>query len=238
MRTLQPQIQQQNMKGIIFDIDGTLVDNMMVHHRAWQQKLRELGLDYSLAQVKEEIHGINMEILERLFGDRFTWEERAQIAWEKEAAYREIYASEIAPLPGLLDFLEAASALNIPMSVATAGPPENCHFVLEQLGIAPFFSHVVHAQMVSRGKPHPEAFEQAAAGMGLALKDCLVFEDSVTGAAAAANGHCPAVVITTTHAQEEFDHFDHILFFAAHFQGIQLRLLEQGRFAISSPPEN
>ncbi len=227
------------MKGIIFDIDGTLVDNMMVHHRAWQQKLRELGLDYSLAQVKEEIHGINMEILERLFGDRFTVEERARVAWEKEAAYRDIYASEIAPLPGLLDFLETASGLGIPMAVATAGPPENCYFVLEQLGIASFFGHVVHAQMVSRGKPHPEAFEQAAAGMGLALEDCLVFEDSVTGAAAAANGACPAVVITTTHAREEFDHFDHILFFAEHFQGMQLHPQgQEGRFTISPPPGN
>ncbi len=221
------------MKGIIFDIDGTLIDNMLVHHRAWQQQLRNLGLDYSLERVKEEIHGINTEILARLFGDRFNAEERARIAWEKEAAYREIYAPAIAPLPGLLSFLAQAKELGIPMAVATAGPPENCFFALESLGIQSHFSQVVHSDLVSRGKPDPEAFQLAADGLGLALTDCLVFEDSVTGAAAAANGHCPAVLITTTHNVEEFDHFDHILFFAPNYEGLQLQAAGQGRFTLS-----
>jgi beta-phosphoglucomutase len=46
-------------KGIIFDMDGTMVDNMMVHHRAWQRKLNELGLELTLQEIKEKIHGIN-----------------------------------------------------------------------------------------------------------------------------------------------------------------------------------
>ena len=79
----------------MFDLDGTLVNNMMVHHRAWQRKLKELGLDYSLDRVKEEIHGVNLEILERLFGDKYTLAQRKQIAWDKEAAYREIFAEEL-----------------------------------------------------------------------------------------------------------------------------------------------
>ena len=60
------------MKGIIFDMDGTMVDNMMTHHRAWQRKLASLGLEMPLEEVREKVHGVNTEILERLFGDRFT----------------------------------------------------------------------------------------------------------------------------------------------------------------------
>lgn len=210
------------MKAIIFDLDGTLIDNMMVHHRAWQKKLRELGLDYSLERVKEEIHGINLEILERLFGDRFSKREREQIAWEKEAAYREIYALEIEPLPGLMAFFARAEALNIPMAIATAGPPENCFFALDALGIRDKFGHIVHSAMVEKGKPNPEAFQQAAAGLGIALKDCLVFEDSVTGARAAANGDCPAVILTTTHAEAEFAEFSHVLTFATDYRNLGL----------------
>lgn len=210
------------MKGIIFDLDGTLIDNMMVHHRAWQRKLRELGLDYSLERVKEEIHGVNLEILERLFGDKYSLEEYKQIAWDKEAAYREIFAPEIMPLPGLMDFLEQTSAANIPMAIATAGPPENCFFALDALGIRDYFGHVVHSAMVSKGKPHPEAFQQAADGIGVKLSDCLVFEDSITGAQAAANGNCPAIIITTTHAEAEFSEFEHILEFRQDYRGLKV----------------
>lgn len=220
------------MRGIIFDLDGTLVDNMMVHHRAWQRKLRELGLDYSLERVKDEIHGVNLEILERLFGDRFSPQERERIAWEKEAAYREIYAPEIEPLPGLMKFLDRGQALDLPMAIATAGPPENCFFALDALGIRDRFGHIVHSAMVERGKPHPEAFERAATGIGIPLTDCLVFEDSVTGAKAAANGKAPAVVITTTHEESEFSDFGHILTFAQDYRGFGLERRSEGLFSL------
>lgn len=210
------------MKGIIFDLDGTLIDNMMVHHRAWQQQLKVLGLDYSLERVKAEIHGVNLEILKRLFGDRFTLEEYKQIAWEKEETYRSIYASEIQPIAGLMDFLNAAKAAKIPMAIATAGPPENCFFALDGLGIRDYFGHIVHSAMVTKGKPDPEAFQQAADGIGVALEDCLVFEDSVTGAKAAENGGCSAIIITTTHQAAEFADFDHILEFRNDYQGLEI----------------
>lgn len=82
-------------RAFIFDMDGTMVDNMMVHHRAWQRKLAALGLDLTLEEVRQSIHGINEEILGRLFGDRFSPEERHRIAWEKEAEYRDIFLSEL-----------------------------------------------------------------------------------------------------------------------------------------------
>ena len=85
----------RKIKGFIFDMDGTMIDNMMVHHRAWQQKLREYGIDWSLEEVHAKVHGVNVELLERLFGDRFTLAERIQISKEKEAAYRTIYQPEL-----------------------------------------------------------------------------------------------------------------------------------------------
>lgn len=193
-------------KALLFDLDGTLVDNMMVHHRAWQRKLRELGLDYTLERVKEEIHGVNLEILERLFGDRFTMEERQQIAWDKEAAYRDIFASELQEraVPGALDFIRRAHELHIPMAIGTAGPQENAFFVLDGLGLTDLMGHVVHSGMVSKGKPHPEVFARGAHALGVPLEECIIFEDSVTGAQAANNAGSPVIVLTTTHREEEF----------------------------------
>ena len=198
------------IKALLFDLDGTLVDNMMVHHRAWQRKLKELGLDYSLERVKEEIHGVNLEILERLFGDRFTLEERKQIAWDKEAAYREIFAEDFRAniVPGALDFIRKSHELGIPMAVGTAGPKENAFFVVRNLGVEELMGHLVHSGMVSKGKPDPEVFRQGADALDVPLADCLIFEDSVTGAQAANNAGSPVIVLTTTHVREEFSDLD------------------------------
>ncbi|MCC6723614.1 MAG: HAD-IA family hydrolase [Saprospiraceae bacterium] len=209
-------------KGIIFDMDGTMVDNMMVHHRAWQRKLAELGLDLSIDEVKENIHGINEEILERIFGDRFTVEERRRISWEKEAAYREIFLPELRLVNGLQDFLEKAKAAGIPMAIGTAAPTENVDFVMDNLNLRPYFTGVFDAKSVTKGKPDPEIFHVAAAAMGLTTAECLIFEDSVTGAEAARRAGAKAVIVTTTHSREEFAHFNHIVRFVEDYEGLDL----------------
>ena len=212
-----------SFKGILFDLDGTLVDNMTVHHRAWQRKLSELGLEYSLERVKDEIHGVNLEVLERVFGDKYTHEERVRIAWEKESAYRDIFAPELVKhtVGGALEFIRAAYTQDVPMAIGTAGPEENAFFVIDGLGIREMMGHVVHSGMVSNGKPNPEVFQQAADGIGVPLPDCLIFEDSVTGAKAANNAGCPVVVMTTTHQREEFAGLD-VAAFREDFRGLSV----------------
>jgi len=200
----------------------------MVHHRAWQQKLKEYGIDWSLAEVHEKVHGVNVELLERLFGDRFTLAERIQISKEKEIAYRNIYQSEIKLIDGLKAFLEAAKAANIPMAIATAAPPDNAYFVLENLPIRHYFKALFHSDDVTKGKPDPEVFELAAKALDLPLKDCLIFEDSLTGAEAAHRAGSSAVIITTTHQASEFERYDHILQFTKDYQALNLQDLIQG----------
>lgn len=216
-------------QALLFDLDGTLVDNMMVHHRAWQQKLKELGLDYSLERVKEEIHGVNLEILERLFGDRFTQAEREQIAWDKEAAYRDIFAADFAAnvVPGAIAFIRQAHTAGIPMAIGTAGPRENAEFVVSRLGIGDLMGHLVHSGMVRKGKPDPEVFQQGADALGVDLKDCIIFEDSVTGAQAANNAGCPVVVLTTTHVEAEFT-AQKVAAFRPDFTGMEISAADGG----------
>ncbi|KAA3639117.1 MAG: HAD family phosphatase [Bacteroidetes bacterium] len=210
------------VKGIIFDMDGTMIDNMMVHHRAWQKTLAGIGLELTLEEVKEKIHGINEEILKRIFGDRFTPEERRRISAEKEAAYRQIFLPELKLLPGLSGFLDELKSADIPMAIGTAAPRENVNFVMENLDLRSYFTGVFDAQSVSRGKPDPEIFEIAAASMGLAPNECLIFEDSVTGAEAAKRAGARSIIVTTTHEVSEFKHFDNIQQFIQDFMGLEL----------------
>ncbi len=198
-------------QGFIFDMDGTMVDNMMTHHRAWQIKLRELGMDMSLQEVHRTIHGKNEEIIERLFGDRFTPEQRRQIAGEKEERYREVFLPKLKLIGGLHDFLMDCLSKNIPLSIGTAAPLANVNFVMNNLNLHSFFKKVVNSDDVSLGKPNPEVFEKAAAGIGIPLSNCLIFEDSPTGATTAFNAGCPVVVVLTTHKREEFEHLPNVV---------------------------
>lgn len=214
------------MKGIIFDLDGTMVDNMMIHHQAWQRKLASLGLNMTIEQVMEEIHGINEEIVLRLFGDRFNPDERARISWEKEYEYRNIFKDRLQLIEGLPGFLNEIKNTGIPMAIGTAAPPENVDFVLDNLNIRPFFHSVLHSGNVTQGKPDPQIFTDSAKNIGVPIEECLVFEDSVVGAQTALNAGCPVVIITTTHKEEEFAHFPHIVKFIHNYNGLRLHELQ------------
>lgn len=206
-------------------MDGTMVDNMMVHHRAWQRKLAALGLELTLEEVRQSIHGINEEILERLFGDRFSPEERRRIAWEKEAEYRDIFLSELKLVPGLEAFLKSAQQAGIRMGIGTAAPHENVQFVLENLHLRPLFGSVIDASQVIKGKPDPEVFLRVAEELGAEPTDCVVFEDSPTGAEAARRAGMQAVIITTTHTAEEFAHFEHVVLVISDFEEVRVEEL-------------
>ena len=191
-------------KALIFDMDGTMVDNMMTHHRGWQKTLAAYGLHLTLEEVMATCHGKNVEIIERLFPGKYTLAERERISFEKESGYRAIFLSELKLVAGLPELLETALAAGIPMGIGTAAPQANVDFVLDNLGIRHYFQAVIHADDVERGKPDPEVFFKVADLLGVAYPDCLVFEDSPTGAKAALNAGMQAIILTTTHRAEEF----------------------------------
>jgi len=210
------------MKGLIFDMDGTMVDNMMVHHRAWQETFADVGINMSLEEVMEKAHGINTEILERLFNNQFTVEERIQISSRKEENYRRIFFDRLQLLPGLQNLIEEAFALGVPMTIASAAPIENVDYVLDNLSLRHYFQNIFHAGSVTKGKPDPEVYLMAAESMGLACADCIVFEDSVTGAEASSRAGAKSVIVTTTHQPSEFQAFENILHFIKDFAEISL----------------
>lgn len=214
-------------------MDGTMIDNMMVHHRAWQRKLKSLGLDMSIEEVKRDIHGVNPEIMERLFGDKYTAEEGEHIARDKEAEYREMYRNDIKLLPGFKDFLDLAKSAGIPMGLGTAAPVENMDFVLDTLEIRDYFDALIHSGQVKKGKPDPEVFNKVADKLHIPLQDCLVFEDSPTGAKAAANGNAKSLILTTTHDNGEFDGIPSIQGFLEDFRSCSVHPTEySGDFAV------
>ena len=213
------------MRAIIFDLDGTMIDNMMIHHRAWQSKLADYGIEMTLDEVKQRIHGVNIEILEREFTGRFSDDERIQIAKEKEEKYRQIIEPDLELVKGLPVLLHELKSYNTVMGVGSAAPPENIDFVLNSLDLWHYFAAVRHSGDVDRGKPDPQIYEILLDEMNVDPSNCIIFEDTPTGALAASKAGCNIIVVTTTHQPSEFSEIPNILKFIRNFEEISVQSL-------------
>ncbi|WP_183566589.1 HAD family hydrolase [Mucilaginibacter sp. SP1R1] len=207
------------MKAFIFDLNGTMINDMTYHTKAWQTLLNDqLGGSFTWDEVKQQMYGKNPEVLVRMFGpNHFTLEEMNSLSYQKEEKYQEEFLPHLALIPGLHEFLEAAYQKNIPMAIGSAAIPFNIDFVLDNLNIRHYFKAIVSADDVVLSKPHPETFLKAASLLNATPAECVVFEDVPKGAEAAANAGMNAVVITTTHEPQEFESLPNVLRFAADF---------------------
>lgn len=186
-------------RAAVFDMDGTLVDNMRFHTRAWVALASRLGRPVDPTVFEHEHAGKkNDEILPWLVGRELSRAELDALAHEKESTYRELYRSELTPMPGLLAFLDRLERGGVACAVATAAPPGNRELVLGGLDIARRFAKVIGAEHAPRGKPSPDIDLAAARELGLEPAVCLAFEDAVNGVLSARAAGMPAVGVLTT----------------------------------------
>jgi len=200
-------------KAFLFDLNGTMIDDMQFHLKAWYHILNDdLGANLSWEETKSHMYGKNSELLIRVFGkDRFTQEETDRLSLEKEKRYQQEYKPHLQLIPGLQQFLEKAHAMNIPMAIGSAATMFNVDFAVDNLNIRHYFKAIVSADHVHTSKPHPETFLKAAELIGIDPGNCLVFEDAPKGVEAAQNAGMPSVVLTTMHEKEEFATYNNII---------------------------
>ena len=198
-------------KAFLFDLNGTMIDDMEYHIKAWHRILNELGANLSMEKVKAECYGKNHELLERIFPGRFSEEEKNKMSFEKEEQYQEEFRPHLRLLPGLNAFLEKAKAENIKMAIGSAAITFNVDFVLDGLNIRHYFDAIVSADDVIESKPNPETFLKCAELLHILPADCLVFEDAPKGVEAAVNAGMDCAVLTTMHMKEEFEGYGNIV---------------------------
>lgn len=185
--------------GLIFDLDGTLTDNMGLHAEAFARFAARHGLPPLTAADRARLDGKrNSEIFPVLFGRPLATAEWRAYEDEKESLYREISAGRLRPLRGLHALLTLAEAARLRLAIATSAPAANVEHTLRELGLASRFAHVVRGDEVPRGKPDPDVFLEAARRLGLSPADCLAFEDTPSGIAAARRAGMRVVGITTS----------------------------------------
>lgn len=191
-------------KALLFDMDGTMIDNMAYHEMAWMQTLNALGVELTHEQLHREMYGKNPEVFRRILGERLTDEEITRYSEEKEARYRAIYRPHLTPVAGLLELLAYAQQSGKRVALATAANMPNVDFIFDALQLRPHFHALVTADDVKRGKPDPEVFLLAAERVGISPANCLVFEDAPAGAKAAERAGMDCFILTTTHSAADF----------------------------------
>jgi beta-phosphoglucomutase len=158
---MQP-VAGRRFDALLFDLDGTLIDSMPAHQRAWARWFAVQGLAFDEAGFFQATSGrSNHEILAEIYPVA-TAAALEAMAQAKEALYREAAALSLAMVPGALAYLEQARHQGFKLAICTAAPPENIALALARFKLAERVDTVTSPADGLRGKPHPDVFEEAA----------------------------------------------------------------------------
>ena len=201
-----------NTKAVIFDLDGTLIDNNEFHLKTWRKYLDQAGIKISEESYNAHINGrTNKDAIEFIFGRKMSEAEAMKYTLEKEAIYRRLYEPFIKPVDGLVDFLETLNIQEIPMAIATSGIQPNIDYMFDHIPIKKYFKEVVNSAHIKKGKPDPEIYLKTASLLHMKPADCLVFEDSVVGVASGKAAGMKVIALSTTHPEQELREADLII---------------------------
>jgi beta-phosphoglucomutase-like phosphatase (HAD superfamily) len=210
----------QEIKAFLFDMNGTMINDMPYHISAWHRILNEFGANISMERMKEECYGKNHELIERILPGRFTKKEKDKLSLEKERQYQRDFRPHLKLINALERFLKESNAAGIKLGIGSAAIRYNIDFVLDGLGIREYFQAIVSADDVTRSKPDPRTWLKCADVLRFPYDDCLVFEDSPKGAESALNAGMSCIIITSLHSREEFSSYKNVIGFINDFNDI------------------
>lgn len=182
---MQLDIPAGDYAGYIFDLDGTLVDTMPLHYRAWDEAMRRAGMPGQLdLELFYSLGGVPTRRVAELLGEHYRLDLNADnVFHEKEELFLEMVHEATLIEPVVAFAREVASTH--PLAIASGGPRPVVSHSLQVLGLTELFPVVVTSDDVTHGKPSPDMFLLAARQMGVAPERCLVFEDAEPGMQAA-----------------------------------------------------
>lgn len=190
--------------GVIFDLNGVIVDDVPCHIKAWQLFCAKYGVTLTEEEFKKNINGRkNEEIFPLVFGKKLSSSENAAYAEEKEACYRELFAEHRKTLAGFDRFIKELKCAHISTAIATGAPPINVSFILDYLDLNQYFDAIVDAQQVTKGKPDPEVYLMAASRINMLPGRCVVFEDGIVGLQAAHAAGMKPIGVATSLTEKE-----------------------------------
>ena len=184
-------------RALLFDLDGTLAETDSLHLPTWVDTLEPYGVEVDEEFYRNRISGRSTGDVVRALLPDLTDEQGSSIGEAKEASFRE-RASELEPLPGLIDFVERGRERGMQIALVTDAPEENVEAILLALKLRDFFDAVVLADDVEAVKPDPAPYRAALKKANVPPEEALAFEDSVSGISSSVAAGIPTVGIASS----------------------------------------
>jgi beta-phosphoglucomutase len=191
-------------RGVLWDMDGVLVDTGEYHFRAWSQVLPEYGLTMTPEFFRATFGMNNAGLVSRLLGRTPEPEYLAELSERKEAQFRQLLRGHVQPLPGARLWLERLKAEGVPQAIASSAPLANIDAIMDELGLRSYFA-VILTGINLPGKPDPTVFLKAARLIDVPPERCVVVEDAVAGVEAAKRAGMWCIAVTTTNPAGALD---------------------------------
>lgn len=169
----------EDIRGLIFDFDGTIVDSMPVHFLSWREAFAKHGADFTESFCYRHA-GVSLEGVVKLYNEAYgTSLNPALIVAQKDEAHQK-YLFQTPVIPQIIDIINSNFGKR-PMAVATGNTRKLTEPLMNHLGLQKYFRTVIYGEEVTHPKPHPESFLLAAAAIGVEPAHCEVFEDGDAG---------------------------------------------------------
>ncbi|MFN3999630.1 HAD family hydrolase [Algoriphagus sp.] len=199
-------------KAVIFDMDGVICHTNPFHSQAFKIFFQKRDLFPTEEEFMLHMYGKNNGyILSHFLGRKIEGEELADLEFEKESLFREIYQHHVDPIPGFMEFFHALKNTNVKTGVATSAPFANLELIAGRLDLFPYLESALASEQVSKHKPDPEVYLKSAQNMGVEPADCIVFEDSFSGATAGLRAGMRVVAVLSSHTKDELPVCNHYI---------------------------
>ena len=193
--------------GVLWDMDGVLVDTGEFHFQAWSQVLP----DYSLCMSRELFQSTfgmnNAGVVSTLLRRKPEPEFLAELGEHKEQQFRQVVRGHVRPLPGVRFWLDHLRAEGVPQAIASSAPAANIDVIVDELGLRPYFTAIATGYDLP-GKPDPTLFLKAARQIDVPPERCVVVEDAIAGVEAAKRAGMRCIAVTTTNPAPALDGAD------------------------------
>ena len=186
--------------GVLWDLDGTLIDSAGYHWIAWRDTLAAEGREVNERDFASTFGKRNDEILRELFGPKIPPEWIRRVSDTKEKAYRlQLRMHGLDALPGAMDWLARLHQAGWKQALASSAPRPNIEAVLDVVDIARYLNAVVSADEVGRGKPDPALFLESALRIGVRPQHCIVVEAAPAGIEGARRARMRSIGVLSHH---------------------------------------
>ncbi len=196
--------------GVIFDMDGVIVDSYEPHLESWRMLAREIGAEVTEEQFAGTFGRTSRDIIRTLFGETDNAKVR-QYDDRKESLYRDLVRGRLPMMPGVRSLVRTLSAAGARIAIGSSGPRENVELVCSSADLMIFVDARISGADVTHGKPDPEVFIRAANTLGLKPSQCIVVEDAPVGIQAAHAGGMKCICLRSPRSPKGIESADLIV---------------------------